>query len=47
MAVEWGGALVGHWGVEVAGKGTLSIPDKDEGQVLKVADDIQFFYDYD
>ncbi|UCD00005.1 MAG: hypothetical protein JSW66_09005 [Phycisphaerales bacterium] len=47
VEVYWGGALMGHWGFEVAGEGTLSVPDKDEGRVLKVADDIQFFYLYD
>ena len=47
VVVEWGGSLLGHWGFEVVGKGTLSVPDKDKGRVLKVAHDIQFFYDYD
>ncbi len=47
VVVEWGGALLGRWGFEVADKGTLSIPNKDKGQVLKVAHDIQFFYNYD
>jgi len=47
VRVECGSPLVGHWGFEVAGKGTLSVPDKDRGQVLKVADDIQFFFLYD
>lgn len=47
VKVEWGSPLFGHWGFEVAGKGTLSGPKKDRGRVLKVADDIQFFYDYD
>jgi len=47
VVVEWGGALLGHWGFEVADKGTLSVPDKDTGRVVKVADDIQFVYYYD
>jgi len=47
VAVGWGGALLGHWGFEVAGKGTLNVPDKNKGRVLKVTDDIQFFYLYD
>jgi hypothetical protein len=47
VEVYWGSALVGHWGSEVVGEGTLSVPEKDECRVLKVADDIQFIYDYD
>ena len=47
VKVEWGSPLLGHWGFEVAGKGALSVPEKDRGRVLKVVDDIQFVYDYD
>jgi len=47
VKVEWGSPLVGHWGFEVAGEGTLTVPEKDRGLVLKVADDVQFVYDYD
>jgi len=47
VRVEWGSPLFGHRGFDVAGKGTLSVPDENRGQVLKVADDIQFFYLYD
>jgi len=47
VRVEWGSPLFGHRGFDVAGKGTLRAPDKNKGQVLKVTDDIQFFYLYD
>lgn len=43
----WGSALTGHWGFEVALEGTLSVPEKDRGRVLKVADDLQFVCYYD
>jgi len=43
----WGSALVGHWGFEVALEGTLSVPDKDRGRVLKIANDLHFVSYYD
>jgi len=47
VELTWGSALVGHWGFEVAPEGTLSVPEKDRGRVLKVADDLQFVSYYD
>ena len=43
MTVEWGGALVGHWGFQVALHGT-AFKNEDRGRYLKVEDDIQFYY---
>ena len=47
VQLYWGSALTGHWGFEVTLEGTLSVSEEDRGEVLIVADDIQFVCYYD
>jgi len=42
--VNWGGALIGQWGFQVSPDGAVPNLDAKHWRVLRVADDIQFFY---
>jgi hypothetical protein len=44
IEVYWGGALVGHWGFQIAPAGKVRPAEEDRRRILRVADDIQFFY---
>jgi hypothetical protein len=42
VEVYWGGALLGHWGFQVAPAGKVGQVDEDRCRMLRVSDDIQF-----
>lgn len=44
VEVSWGGALIGLWGFRVSPDGAVPDLDTKRWRVLRVADDIQFFY---